>query len=169
MNRNEARHLEVTLTKSVVRRISGFFFKEENVSGIDPRTPIGEIARHALLHWDRVNAKEFLLRDLISCLEEKNKRLESKLFIKTANCEHYEKQARLFISKCIELEELLLKGKYKRCLVMAKWCNSEMNYWYDRIEMEQCPRFKFYEKWHMRWLELADKFKEKRDENKQRE
>ena len=46
--------------------------------------------------------------------------------------------------------------KYKRCLAMARWCDSEMNYWYDRIEMEQCPRFKFYDKWHKRWLELAE-------------
>ena len=49
--------------------------------------------------------------------------------------------------------------KYKRCLAMALWCDSEMNYWYDGIEMEQCQRFKFYEKWHKRWLELAEKFK----------
>jgi hypothetical protein len=53
--------------------------------------------------------------------------------------------------------------KHRRCLAMAKWCDSEMNYWYDRIEMEQCQRFKFYDKWHKRWLELAEKFKEADD------
>ena len=43
---------------------------------------------------------------------------------------------------------------------MVLWCDSEMNYWYDSTKLEQHPRFKFYEKWYKRWLELADKFKE---------
>lgn len=48
--------------------------------------------------------------------------------------------------------------KYKRCLAMAKWCESE-NYiacWYH----ENNERCKWTEKWHKRWLELAEKFKE---------
>ena len=60
---------------------------------------------------------------------------------------------------CIFYEEELRHQKYKRCLTMARWADSEMNYWYDRIEMEQCPRFKFYDKWSQSWLELAEKFK----------
>lgn len=47
--------------------------------------------------------------------------------------------------------------KYKRCLAMAKWCESE-NYtdcWYH----ENSERCKWTEKWHKRWLELAEKFK----------
>lgn len=59
-----------------------------------------------------------------------------------------------------EADKVIAHHKYKRCLAMAKWCDSEMNYWYDRIEMEQCQRFKFYDKWYQRWLELAKKFKE---------
>ena len=48
--------------------------------------------------------------------------------------------------------------KYKRCLAMAKWCESE-NYtscWYH----ENSERCEWTEKWHKRWLELAKKFKE---------
>ncbi|MEE3391645.1 MAG: hypothetical protein VZR28_10760 [Candidatus Cryptobacteroides sp.] len=47
--------------------------------------------------------------------------------------------------------------KYKRCLAMAKWCESR------RIDAAnyRIPRQKwdFYDKWHKRWLELAKKFK----------
>ena len=59
-----------------------------------------------------------------------------------------------------EAEDKIRHNKYKRCVAMAKLCDSEMNYWYDRIKMEQCRRFKFYDKWHRRWLEFAEKFKE---------
>lgn len=47
--------------------------------------------------------------------------------------------------------------KYKRCLAMAKWCESE-NYtacWYH----ENSERCEWTEKWHKRWLKLAEKFK----------
>ena len=48
-------------------------------------------------------------------------------------------------------------SKYKRCLAMAKWCESE-NYtacWYH----ENSERCEWTERWHKRWLELAEKFK----------
>ena len=60
----------------------------------------------------------------------------------------------------IEADSYIAHQKRKRCLAMAMWCDSEMNYWYDSTMREQRPRFKFYEKWHKRWIELADKFKE---------
>ena len=49
-------------------------------------------------------------------------------------------------------------NKYKRCLAMAKWCELK------RIDAAdyRIPRRKweFYTKWHKRWLELTEKFKE---------
>ena len=47
------------------------------------------------------------------------------------------------------------KQKYKRCLAMAKWCE-------DRWADIATPYFKsvWYRKWQLRWLELAEKFKE---------
>lgn len=59
-----------------------------------------------------------------------------------------------------DADRYIAHQKYKRCLAMVVWCDSEMNYWYDRTKLEQHPRFKFYEKWYKRWLELADNFKE---------
>ena len=58
------------------------------------------------------------------------------------------------------------KQKYKRCLAMAKWCESEEN----RLEAIS-PIFDtdkeyweynsdYWGKWHNRWRELAEKFKE---------
>ena len=48
--------------------------------------------------------------------------------------------------------------KHKRCLAMAKWCERKRvdaaNY---RIPRE---KWEFYEKWHKRYLAIADKFKE---------
>ena len=53
--------------------------------------------------------------------------------------------------------------KYKRCLAMARWCNYWANYW-ECCQPFDCGMFiaraKFFRKWHKRWRELAEKFKE---------
>lgn len=48
-------------------------------------------------------------------------------------------------------------NKYKRCLAMARWCEAfkELNRYGDQDYMD------FAEKWHKRWLELSEKFKDK--------
>ncbi len=56
-----------------------------------------------------------------------------------------------------EADKVIAHQKYKRCLAMAKWCDSE-NYtatWYH----ENTERCEWTEKWYERWLELAEKFK----------
>ena len=64
------------------------------------------------------------------------------------------------VEHAMRLVSELRHTNYNRCLAMARWCESEMNYWYDSTKLEQRPRFKFYEKWYKRWQELAEKFKE---------
>ena len=58
----------------------------------------------------------------------------------------------------LQNDEEIRHQKYKRCLAMARWCER------NRIDTANYrkPRQKwdFYDKWHKRWLELADKFKE---------
>lgn len=51
--------------------------------------------------------------------------------------------------------ENMAHQKYKRCLAMAKWCC-------DRWADIATPYAKsvWYYKWQLRWLELAEKFKE---------
>lgn len=48
--------------------------------------------------------------------------------------------------------------KYKLCLAMARWCDAEM-YAYPSFGTES-PKEKWCQKWHNRWLELSEKFKE---------
>lgn len=46
--------------------------------------------------------------------------------------------------------------KYKRCLAMAMWCDAEA----DVADADgDYDDMKWYQKWHKRWLELAEKFK----------
>ena len=58
--------------------------------------------------------------------------------------------------------ELLLKfvrhHKYKRCIAMAKLCNEK---WLVHNFAEIQTKLRFYDKWEKRWLELANKFKDK--------
>ena len=54
-------------------------------------------------------------------------------------------------------EEIIRRQKYKRCLAMAEWCDAEADCAdADGDYNDMC----FYQKWHEKWLELADKFKE---------
>lgn len=50
--------------------------------------------------------------------------------------------------------------KYKRCLAMARWCASRSASWCLDPADEQLHKSDFYDKWKLRWLELAEKFKE---------
>lgn len=52
----------------------------------------------------------------------------------------------------------LNQQKFKRCLDKAKWCKAEQ-YAYPSFGTES-PKEKWWQKWHKRWLELAEKFKE---------
>ena len=65
-----------------------------------------------------------------------------------------------------EADKVIRNHKYKRCLAMARWCASEEN----RLEAIS-PIFDtdkeyweynsdYWGKWHNRWLEIAEKFKE---------
>lgn len=49
-------------------------------------------------------------------------------------------------------------NKYKRCLAMAKLCNEK---WLVHNFAEIPTKLRFYDKWEKRWLELAEKFKDK--------
>lgn len=49
--------------------------------------------------------------------------------------------------------------KYKRCLAMANWCASEA-YIHEHGSDYDEDLVAWFGKWHKRWLELANKFKE---------
>lgn len=54
-----------------------------------------------------------------------------------------------------EKDKVIAHQKYKRCLAMAKWCECR---WADIST--QYYKSVLYRKWQLRWLELAEKFKE---------
>ena len=96
----------------------------------------------------------------IAELEEKHKKEVEQLLI--LNREQANAANRLRDS----MEQALRHHKYKRCLRLAMWCESEEN----RLEAiapifdtdKECWEYNsdYWYKWHKRWLELAEKFKE---------
>ena len=54
-----------------------------------------------------------------------------------------------------EADKVIAHHKLKRCLAMARWCSEK---WAD-IATPYCKSV-WYRKWQLRWLELAEKFKE---------
>jgi hypothetical protein len=88
--------------------------------------------------------------------------------LKIASCFEFEKvlngkSNKLFYSKS-EADKVIAYHKYKRCLAMARisqddWHlhNSFYAMGHQEFEKRKCE---FYEKWHERWLELAELFKE---------
>lgn len=66
--------------------------------------------------------------------------------------------------------ENICKQKRKRCLTMADWCEvaaAEMKVKHDFDPVNECKAFYYHRelwwrKWKNRWLELADKFKERK-------
>jgi hypothetical protein len=64
------------------------------------------------------------------------------------------------------VERRELHQKYKRCLAMARWCETQFAYYIascDRYDSKYVNKKAghFY-KWKYKWLELAEKFKEAR-------
>ena len=64
----------------------------------------------------------------------------------------------------MQLYNELRHQKYKRCLAMAKWCETQFAYYIascDRYDSKYVNKKAghFY-KWKYKWLELAEKFKE---------
>jgi len=65
------------------------------------------------------------------------------------------------VEDAMKLITELLHHKYKRCLAMARWCASRSASWCFDPADEQLHKSEFYDKWKHRWLQLAEKFKEK--------
>ena len=62
--------------------------------------------------------------------------------------------------------DALVHNKYKRCLAMARFCEERYNYltclenWQMTDKEYQQAIGDYWDRWHNRWLELAERFKE---------
>lgn len=73
-------------------------------------------------------------------------------------CDELKRQNKDLLQKCRKANRELRHQKFKRCLAMARWCERKRIDAADyRITRE---KWEFYDKWHKRWLELAEQFKE---------
>lgn len=156
------------LTKNLVNEISSFFGMPDNCRGYDSNTPIGEIARHAYVHWENVERRLVYLKNDIQQLSLSRNVLQDKIRSLESTLQEEKKD-------CCRIK---YAQKYKRCLLYAKnhknmgdlatgaarlvgmnanAFTKEMEtaciaYW-DRIR--DC-HYRHYNE----WLKLADKFKE---------
>ena len=80
--------------------------------------------------------------------ELKDKALQYKV-LNEEHCRDLNTQERFFA-------EQIVHHKYKRCLAMAEWCDAEADVADADGDYED---MQWYQKWHKRWLELAEKFK----------
>ena len=96
--------------------------------------------------------KESEVDKVIADLIEKNKRLARKDIIMASNA-------------IKDVYKELRHNKYKRCLAMAEMC--EARYDEEDAKVNGCgasweyisKEIKYWERWQLRWLELAERFK----------
>jgi hypothetical protein len=82
------------------------------------------------------------------------------------DCSYWKTMSR----KCADDNEVMAKQradafkrecnqKYKRCLAMAKWCDTKADWYYGIGRSLRC-RVDFFIKWRDKWLKIAEKFRE---------
>ena len=104
---------------------------------------------------------------VIADLEESHKKEVEQLLIEIEELKH---SLELASNECCSISERGVKNarhhKYKRCLAMAEWCDAEVRNIRRKplCDMDDHEGWQhddeFWQRWHKRWLELAEKFKE---------
>ncbi len=96
------------------------------------------------------------IRRLAVCKEFLRQAIEQNDQLKS---DYEEACGRLQTANLIKNEQLAATRhqKYKRCLAMSEWCDAEADVADADGDYEDMRR---YQKWHVRWLKLAEKFKE---------
>lgn len=89
--------------------------------------------------------------------------------LKVYHCNEWHNEYTEFYMKD-EAYKVITHNKYKRCLAMAMWCKSKSEIYneFAADASEYMPSYEarfrskavLYQKWAMRWLKLAEKFKE---------
>ena len=102
-----------------------------------------------------------MCKDVLAKLEEQESKIQSLEYL----CENYRcdcDNLGIMTDKLKKagrsLRQNMNHQKYKRCLATAKLCNEK---WLVHNFAEIQTKLRFYDKWEKRWLELANKFKDK--------
>lgn len=155
------------LSKDLVRKISSFFFSWSCCRGFDPNTPLGEIAKHAHIHWQSYEKSMSDMRQNVysvmstnSFLRDEVNSLKSKMSDNDRHC-HY----------------LLCKQKYKRSLVYVEKHRLQAESAQDAVRLISCNANTFteetfrkaiayrqrkrdrYLKQYEKWLEISGRLK----------
>ena len=96
-----------------------------------------------------------MCKDVLAKLEEQESVIADK------EADYKEACDRLKTANLIKDEQLAATRhhKLKRCLGMAKWCDTKADWYYGIGRSLRC-RVDFYIKWRDKWFKIADKFKE---------
>ena len=94
---------------------------------------------------------------VIADLEESHKNEVEQLLIEIAELKKEKEYTVEHTAEVINGQDRELHHqKYRRCLAMAEWCDAEADVADADGDYEDMQR---YQKWHERWLELAEKLK----------
>ena len=134
-----------------------FYLKYEADNVIaDKDAKIAELKDKSLMHdffWEGCGFKRRGFKNSIAVseaydfLEEENAQLKESIAVYQRN-------------EKIDIREIR-HHKYKRCLAMARWCESEA-YIHEHGSDYDEDLVAWFGKWYKRWLELAEKFKEEK-------
>jgi hypothetical protein len=156
------------LTYHLVNEISSFFATPYNCRGYDPNTPIGEIAKHAYVHWENVERSLVYLKNDIQRLSQGSNILRDKIRSLESTLQEEKKD-------CCRIK---YAQKYKRCLLYAKNHKNMGDLAMDAVRLIGLNAYAFTKEtetasvayWnrirdchyrhHDEWLKIADRFKE---------
>lgn len=123
------------------------------------------------MYWDSMcgvdtNRKVYLKSDVDKVIMEKDKEiaeLKERVQEERSAKVNYKISANDLSDGLKDAYEEIKHHKYKRCLNKAEWCE-ERSARYDLLQQHSGfgwgREIEFYYRWYMRWLELAEKFKE---------
>ena len=152
--------------ENIVNHTTSMFREPNQCRGLDTKSPVGRIAEVAFRHWMIIEQRNLYYKTVQNISKTRLIRINE---LKTELKNLYESIAKGCI-KAEKQQQELHHWKYKHCLAMANKCKQrsfnfkQLFQLADNEDLEHKYNFKIelYCRWQKRWLELADKFKEKK-------
>ena len=146
-----------------VRSLSGQFYRKSEVDDVIStiKSERDEYRYNLSCARNEIHNMQIAMRDDIKSITNKDKeiqRLEKLCENYRCDCDNLAIMTDKLKKAGRSLRQKMNHQKCKRCLAMARLCDAEM-YAYPSFGTES-PKEKWWQKWHNRWLEIAEKFKE---------